>query len=333
MATRTQKMKVGIFLVACIAVLAGGSVVISGYKRGDHSAYYIHFNESILGLSRGGLVEYTGVPVGKVSDIRVSESRSVRVDIEVQDDDITLYQGVQAQLVIYSIATGVMAVSLSGGDPSLGKLPPGSEIPSKPSLLASTTGSIPEIMKKVSDIADEIDTGLKGIEEGQIKNMIDDADAAIKDIRDVFDETSETLKDVRAKAVEGVDDARKLMEEIRAEIKPFTENTTELVKSANETMNTINEKVKPLDLAKTEQEVQETLRSVRELADSVRAMTEQLDTVTKTAVYQVGNVEFTVNETMTALTEALDALRALAVVLKENPSAIVYGPVKPKGAE
>ncbi len=331
MATRAQKMKVGIFLVACLGVLAGGFLVISGYKSGDHTPYFVLFDESILGLSRGGLVEYNGVPVGKVVDIGVTPDRNVRVDIEVEDAEILLYKGVQAQLVMYSIATGTMAVSLSGGDSSAGQLEPGSEIPSKPSLFASAAGSIPEIMKTVSEIADKIDTGLQGIEEGQIKTMLENADVAIKDVQEVLEETTATLKDVRVKAVEGVDDARKLMEDIRAEIKPFTENTNELVKTANETVATINEKMAPLDFARTEHELQETLKSVRELADAARKTTEQLETVSKAAVYEADNVEFMVRQTTDSLKETLEALRALALTLRQDPSAVVYGPAQPKG--
>lgn len=333
MATPAQKTKVGIFLVACVVVLVGGFLVISGYKSGDHTAYHVYFDESILGLNRGGLVEYNGVPVGKVADINVTADRNVRVDIEVEDAEITLHEGVQAQLVMYSIATGTMAVSLSGGDPAKGMLAPGSEIPSKPSLFASAAGSIPEIMKKVSEIADKVDTGLKGIEEGQIKEMLEDADAAIKDVREVLDETETTLKDVRVKAVEGVDDARKLMEDIREEIKPFAENTNKLVKAASDTMTTINEKVEPLDFAKTEQEVQETLKSVRDLAEAVRKTTEQLDTVTQSAVYQADNVEYAVRQAMDSLKVTLEAVRELAVTLRRDPSAVVYGPSAPKGEE
>ncbi|MFO7973353.1 MAG: MlaD family protein [Candidatus Hydrogenedentota bacterium] len=331
MATRAQKTKVGIFLVVCFAILAGGFLVISGYKSGSQTPYYILFDESILGLNRGGLVEYNGVPVGKVSDIGVAEDRNVRVDIQVEDEEITVYKGVKAQLVMYSIATGTMAVSLSGGDAAAGKLEPRSEIPSKPSLFASTAGSVPEILKQVSEIGAKIDTGLEGIKEGQLTKMLEDADGAITDFREVLEETTTSLKEIRSRTNEGVEDVRGLIKDIRTEVRKFTEKTQELIESTNRTMTTMNEKVEPLDLAKTEQELQDTLRSVRDLAESAKEMTEQLDTVTKTAVYQIDNVEHSVNQTMAALTETLDALRALAVVLKEDPSAIVYGPAKPEG--
>ncbi|MGI6459987.1 MAG: MlaD family protein [Candidatus Hydrogenedentales bacterium] len=331
MATQAQKMKVGIFLVGCLAVLAGGFIAVSGYKSGEHTHYFIQFGESILGLNRGGLVVYNGVPVGKVSDITVSKARSVRVDIEVKDAEITLSPGVEAQLVMYSIATGTMTVSLSGGNPADGKLPAGSEIPCRPSLFASTAGNIPEIVKKISDIADKINTGLEGIEEGQIKGMLDGADSALQGARDVLSETTTTLKELRIKTVEGVDDTRKLIEEIRAEIRPFTENTNALVKSADSTLTTINEKITPLDFSKIEGELLNTLTSIRELADAARKTTGQLETVTKTVVYETGNVEFMVRQTTDSLQETLEALRALADTLRRDPSAVVYGPAHPKG--
>jgi len=313
--------------------MAAGFLLISGYRHGTQTQYHIFFDESILGLNHGGLVEYSGVPVGKVADINVTRDSNVRVDINVEDDEITLHEGVSAQLVMYSIATGTMAVSLSGGDFSAPKLPPGSEIPSRPSLFASAAGSVPELLNTITEIAEKVDSGLTGIEEGQLKRLFEEAEGAVIDVRTVFNDSTETLKDLRVTIADGVEDARKLIQEISAEVKPLAESTTELAQSASETMVLLNERLEPLDFSRTEQELQATLRSVRELAESVTKMTEQLDAVTQTAVYQVDNIEFTVRETMTALTETLDALHALAVTLRQDPSAIVYGPTRSKGVE
>ncbi len=333
MATRAQKTKVGIFLVACFVIMGIGFLLISGYRHGAQTRYHIFFDESVLGLNVGGLVEYSGVPVGRVGDINVTRDRNVRVDIVVDDDEIAIHEGVEAQLVMYSIATGTMAVSLSGGDFQADTLPPGAEIPSRPSLFASAAGHLPELLNTITEIAEKIDLGLHGIEEGQLQRMLEETEGAVRDVRNVFSESAETLHDLRLSISNGVEDARKLIQEVSDEIKPFAETSTELAKSASETLALLNEKLAALDVSQTEQELQATLRSVRDLAEAVTQMTQQLDTVTKTTVYQVDNVEFTVRETMSALTETLDALRALAVTLRQDPSAIVYGPARPRGVE
>ena len=56
MATRKQKVKVGLFLVICSLLIAGGVLLISGFKHEVRIPYWVEFDESVLGLSAGSLV-------------------------------------------------------------------------------------------------------------------------------------------------------------------------------------------------------------------------------------------------------------------------------------
>ena len=139
MATRAQKAKVGIFLLVCVGVIVFGGLFVSGLRTEERHEYYIVFEESVSGLSIGSPVQYMGVPVGTVKDIKVTDTNRVEVSILVSTEKVTLREGTNATLVTYNLAAGTMAVSLAiaknaePGEP----LQPGSIIPTQESLFAS----------------------------------------------------------------------------------------------------------------------------------------------------------------------------------------------------
>ncbi len=331
MATRAQKIKVGVFLIASLVLLVGGALVVSGFKRGTKTTYNMKFNESILGLNRGGLVEYLGVPVGTVSAIRVTPDSQAYVEIQVEDDKVTLHKGVTAQLVIYSLATGMMAISLEGGDPAEPVLSIDSEIPTKPSLLGSASSSVEDLLENLNELAADIKVGFEGIEKGQFKQTLDKLDKAVENAGDTLAEAKDTLKSFGDKAEGGVDDVRELVADIRAEIKPLSESITELADNANKFVTTANAKIEPLELGETEETVREALAGIDELAEALKTTVTGLDKASETMILETGNIEYSLRDTLRTVNETLEAIRSLAVLLERNPSSVVYGKPKIKG--
>ncbi len=87
MATRKQKMKVGVFLATCFIIVAAAVTYLSGLYEDQGKHYWIEFEESVLGLFEGGQVEYLGVPVGKVSDISVMAKSMMRGQFTIEETD------------------------------------------------------------------------------------------------------------------------------------------------------------------------------------------------------------------------------------------------------
>ena len=196
MATRVQKVKVGVFLIVSAGLITVALAVISGFYRPAGITYWIEFDESVLGLYEGGTVEYLGVPVGKVRQIYVTPENRAHVVINIDPETVTLNKGVEAQLVIYSLAAGTMALSLTGGDPDKGPLPPGSEIPAKPSTITAVSGHVEVLMEDLTTIADAVRNGLEGLEEGQLSKMVNDVGRLIEDGRDMLRRGSELVDEV-----------------------------------------------------------------------------------------------------------------------------------------
>ena len=204
MATRKQEAKVGLFLVICVLLIGGGVLLISGYKHEERTPYIIEFEESVLGLYKGSLVEYLGVPVGTVSSIFVTDQYHAHVEIEITKGQVTLRDGVTAELVIQSLATGAMAISLRGGHPDGPILPPGSRIPAAESLIRSFSSQIESLLGNLVALVEDFREALVGLEEGDLALLIHDVDSLLARGQEFLQNANLTLTDVKDDAQEAV---------------------------------------------------------------------------------------------------------------------------------
>lgn len=320
MATRAQKIKVGLFLVVSTILLAGGLLVISGYRAGDKLRFWIEFEESVLGLNEGGIVEYLGVPVGEVEDIYVTEANTALVLIRVDPRKVTLRGGVKARLVLYSIATGTLYISLTGGNREMPELPPGANIPTKPSVFESLRVEFNEALMSISVISDAIRTGLEGMEEGDLTRLIKKAEALATDGQEFLAKTTDTLNSLKDEVAASVADSRELVQDLRA-----------LSKDTNEFVKIVAEKVEPLDPAETEKGLQDAIEEFGALSEQLRTTAETFNTVARTVAHKTDNVEHGLLEALESVNETLRAVRGLAEYLQEDPAALLRGKGQPKG--
>ncbi len=196
MATRAQTAKVGIFVLAGLALTVLVLVVIAFEGRTPRDTYYIIFEESVSGLQRDSSVLYQGVPVGKVESIRVREDNRIVVQVGIETETVDLREGVMAQLELGNLMGG-MVVELSGGDPGAADLPPGSTIPSSPSVLANLLRNIPDILDNVHDILDSLNLTLGGDTPDRVTALLENADGSVVALEHSLDELTGLLRLVR----------------------------------------------------------------------------------------------------------------------------------------
>ena len=78
--------------------------------------YYIFFKGSVAGLSKGSAVQYNGIPVGRVTDIRVDPDNiaQIQVTVEIDTNLVTIKSDARAFLDT-NILSGVSTVQIRGG--------------------------------------------------------------------------------------------------------------------------------------------------------------------------------------------------------------------------
>lgn len=321
MATKKVKIKVGVFLTVCGTLIAGSLAYISGTYTSQGVPYWLEFQESVLGVYEGGIVQYLGVPIGKVSNISVTPTNRANIEILINPDKIELQRGVEAKLVLYSLAAGTMAIELSGGDTDAGPLPPGSQIPSRPSAFAAISTKVEALMDDVTVIVGKFEEGFRGLEPGQLTNLIEHARATIEKMQTVGDDLSATIRTAQGS-----------IEKLDGKIEPLADEALALGRDlratsadASEFLRVATAKAEEIDVKALGSGVERALEDIASLTVQLRASVENLDNSSATMLHEADNIEHSLRTTLQSTSETLLTLDSLLNQLRQDPSSLVRG--------
>jgi phospholipid/cholesterol/gamma-HCH transport system substrate-binding protein len=158
METRANHVLIGLFtlIVATLAILfALWAAKYSSDK--NYNEYDVIFREAVTGLTKGGIVQYNGIAVGEVLDLRLDEKDPNRVIVRIRVGSGTpVKTDTQAKLAIIGL-TGVLQIQLSGGSPGAERLmaKEGEKVPviyGKESALSKLLNSTEDIATTATDI-------------------------------------------------------------------------------------------------------------------------------------------------------------------------------------
>jgi len=160
-ANRADYIKAYGTLILGLCILGAFMIVLGGnWFWVKYDNYEIRFT-SIKDLSKGRVVKYAGLDVGRVKTILLDpdDPRYIRVDIEV-DKGFPLYQGTVARIAQKGLVGDYYVLLELRGDPG-DKLPPGSVIEAVNTMdmqeLAAKAGMLlDDIRPKIDEIADNI---------------------------------------------------------------------------------------------------------------------------------------------------------------------------------
>ncbi len=118
METRAHHVLIGLFTVIVVAgALLFGLWLAKSNVDSEFKYYEVVFNEAVSGLSRGSSVEYSGIKVGDVVNLRLDPNDPRRVLARVRlSGETPVKQDTQAKLALTGI-TGTSIIQLSGGTP------------------------------------------------------------------------------------------------------------------------------------------------------------------------------------------------------------------------
>jgi phospholipid/cholesterol/gamma-HCH transport system substrate-binding protein len=162
METRANYAAVGAFVLAMVLLAFGAVVWLAGGQINTANArYHIYFSGSVSGLREGATVEYNGVPVGKVEQVRLDPEDVALVQTTIAIDPALVVRKNAVATLQSNLLSGVSFVQISGGTQDAPPLQARGKqrypvIPSAPSTLASVTASGPELLKKLNDTVDRV---------------------------------------------------------------------------------------------------------------------------------------------------------------------------------
>lgn len=315
METRASYILVGLFVI--LLVVSGFAIAI-WFARvqldQEPDRYIVNFRGSVTGLQVGSTVRYRGIPVGRVSQLRIAPSNVevITATLEV-DPNTPIKQDTYAQLGLQGI-TGVAFVQLDGGtndSPRLRRR--GSdevlEIPSRISGLESLLNKAPELLERAVTIADRLTI------------VLDDRNISA---------IAETLENLRrltsafAANSQGIEKQLKDLSEAVAAMRRLAQSTERLVAQ-------VESRVGPLSSSAEGalNELRNTARSFGQLSRSAEAMMAENREPLRDFSAQ-GLYEFT--QFLIEARQLVSGLNRLTNQLERDPSRFLFGDTQ-KGFE
>ena len=141
METRANHVVIGAFVLAIVIGLFGFVLWLAKIEIDQQYSYFnVTFEEAVSGLSIGGDVRYSGIPVGTVTGIKIDHDDPGRVQVLLEvDHDTPVKADTVAKLELQGI-TGVAFIQLSGGTAAAGPPKPGPN--GEPPVLQSERSAI-----------------------------------------------------------------------------------------------------------------------------------------------------------------------------------------------
>ncbi len=88
MARKVSPFRIGLFALICLALIAGAAIWLkAAFWFQNTKIYATYFNVSVKGLQKDAVVNYRGVPVGRVYDVRIApDGRLIEVLMKLKSD-------------------------------------------------------------------------------------------------------------------------------------------------------------------------------------------------------------------------------------------------------
>ncbi|HVO01512.1 MAG TPA: MlaD family protein [Candidatus Cybelea sp.] len=294
METRARHIAVGAFVL--VLALCGGFFAIWVAKfqtQVVYVPYYSRFSGSVSQIRIDSIVQFGGIPVGRVTDVRIDPDNTelARVDFVVRDGT-PIRTDSHTTIEIQSIAGGA-GLQISRGSTSAQLLAPGSEVKAVSSPLEQLVSQAPNLLAKLTQIADnlnkmlsddnrvaltetlgnlrDLSVSLKSHQD-QLDTLLDNGNVAVKNFADAG-ASLHALADQLNKSAGGMTgDARKA-------VQSFDQMSAAFKTTADQLSQLISENREPLHqfTGSALYEATDLIAQLRELAGSLARISEEIE--------------------------------------------------------
>jgi phospholipid/cholesterol/gamma-HCH transport system substrate-binding protein len=159
-----RRFRLGLFVLGTGALFIALLVFILQNSFGrERASYFILFHENVKGMVVGSKVNFQGVPIGVVADMRFQDGKTL-VELRVDPSRANLQDLTRARMDRL-LVTGQVTVELEGYGQGGKSLQPGSFIEPKEDPLHALTGSLPEVVDRASGVLARLDRVLAHAEQ------------------------------------------------------------------------------------------------------------------------------------------------------------------------
>ena len=223
METRAHYVAVGTFVLAVIFLAFVAILWLGSTEFGQQAKrYYIFFRGSVAGLNKGSQVQYNGIPVGRVVDIRVDPNNLEQIQVMVEiDTSIVEIKSDARAFLDANILNGIATIQIRGGTLEASDLAPapGHKYPvikAGRSELEEVKASLPELVADIKTAAHSLNALL----DEQNRQAVSDTLRNVQTITSALVEPSKEVNEV-------VDNANKAVVELRTFFQNLDQSYTE----------------------------------------------------------------------------------------------------------
>ena len=293
METKAHHVLVGAFVLTAVAVLIGFVLWLGkGAADRDMQFYEVVFQDEVSGLTPGSPVEYSGITVGDVQNLRLDENdpRVVRVRIRV-DANTPVRKDTGARLGLANI-TGSSLIRMYGGSPDSERLYGSAE---EPAIIHADRSGINRLLANSESLLGDVNALVQNI-----NNMFsDDNTTRVANTLDNIEQISAMLAEQR----DGFDGLVSDLRQSLRSLSEFAQQTTHLIES---------------EAPQTMAQFRDTLTSVEHISDELSAFMQSNQSALQRGVEGLQGIEPMTDE----LQQTLRNIQRLVRQLEDNPQSL-----------
>jgi phospholipid/cholesterol/gamma-HCH transport system substrate-binding protein len=295
METRSNHVLVGGVVMGLVVALLAFTAWLAGFNTATEKRYDIFFKTSVDGLAKGSSVNFSGVPVGKIEEIKLlpDSPEFVRVRIAIEKDTPVL-QGTTATIAGVGF-TGVSQINLDGavkGAPPISEPGPYGEpvIPTKPGALGELLNSAPELLQRLSALTARLTELLSDKNQKSISGILAHVDKLSGELADRGPEIAAALANLKVAVKQAGDAAEKVGHladttdgMMSNDIKPAIANFNRASAAAQHTLESLDAAVADARpgirafSSETVPQINQLVRNLAEMSESINAISARLD--------------------------------------------------------
>jgi len=313
METRANHVLIGLFtLIVVIGAILFTLWAAKYSSERSFTEYDVIFRESVTGLINGGTVQYNGIAVGDVRQLRLDPTDPNRVVVRIRVDAATPVKvDTKAKLAFIGL-TGVAQIQLTGGTAKSAKLKPKDDqhvavIVAEQSALGKLLNSTEDITTTAADVLLRLNRMLSEDNVRRITATLDHLEAITGTVATQKQDIAELLHNARN----------------------ATERLDRTLASAEGAMGKIDHSMDAVsaDLPQLLSKLDQTLTQLESLSRNANGLIAD----NREGINSFGNQGLTqVGPALTELRALLRQLNQVSARLEENPAGFVLGRGKPK---
>lgn len=296
--TRTERIRLGIFLLICLGTAIGFTVFIAQQQLSNKKThYYTVFSESVIGLSIDAKVLLNGIEVGNVSKIYIDSTNleNVVVEFDVQSGT-PIKTGTRAQMTNGISLTGQKDLVLSGGLVNEPDVPEGGKVLAGTNVFKKISGKAESTVENLNEILDKLSLILSEENARRIGNTL-------KNLEQASANTDRLTRNAQ-KPVQSMEASAKSLQKILDDVEK-----AELAQKLERDLLLVQDKIQEIDTKTINEDLTATLESIRSFSER-----------TNLFLY---NAQGDFSEIMGKFNTILSNLSEFSQKIRQNPSALI----------